>query len=146
MPYALLPGSRSTFRNSHSVFPVVIAALVIVVGGSYFALGRNAPSKSSEAVQPQVPVAPTTVQSEHRRDDLVLHLAHIRANVQEATDHIVRSRRLTDAAARSLDATPLVVETRRVHAATDAATAALSALSASIEEIEVSFNSLRKDN
>jgi hypothetical protein len=66
----------------------------------------------------------------------------MRTDVREAVDQINRARHLTEAAGHSLDDSNMAVEARRVRAAAAASTAALDALTHSLEELEVSSNAI----
>jgi len=147
MPYGLLPGVRE-IRRSPSSRPLLIASLVTTIGIGYLVLRKPAaaatPASSNVAVT-SIATTPSRILSDHERDDSALHLAHIRSNLQQATEQITRTRRLTDAASRSLDGTSLAVEARRVRAASNAATAAVEALDQSLEEIDVLSNALTKE-
>jgi hypothetical protein len=146
MPYALIPGVAETTRKSRSLRPALIATIAMAIGLIYIVWQKPAATVSADqAMVPSAVTAPSGVPDDHQRDDFALHLAHIRSNVQQATEHIMRTRRLTDTAGHSLEMTSLAVEARRVRAASNAASAAVDSLDKSIEEIDVLSNSLTKE-
>lgn len=143
MPYQLLPGHAPFQGKSRSTPYVGIAVLMMLAGLAYFVYQQQ-PAALAKPVVPAVTspssTGSATAAADLHRDDLVLHLAHARKAIEQALVELEQSQRLTETVARSLAATQMTVQLRRVRAASSATNSALARLRGGMEDLEVAIN------